>query len=81
MMFSDLNTMTGAFDGWLWLLQIAGLIAFVGAVLVTGWNMLLTWRDARRWTAKLWNILLFLAALMVLYCAVVFKLMAMTVNY
>lgn len=81
MMFSDLDTMTGAFDGWLWLLQIAGLIAFVGAVLVTGWNMLLTWRDNRRWTAKLWNLLLFLAALMVLYCAVVFKLMAMTVNY
>lgn len=81
MMFSDLDTMTGAFDGWLWLLQIAGLIAFVGAVIVTGWNMFLTWREGRHWTAKLWNTLLFLAALMVLYCAFVFKLMAMTVNY
>ncbi|HEY9091826.1 serine hydrolase domain-containing protein [Parasphingorhabdus sp.] len=81
MMFSDLDTMTEAFDGWLWFLQIAGLIAFVGAVIVTGWNMFLTWREGRHWTAKLWNILLFLAALMIFYCAFVFKLMAMTVNY
>ena len=33
-------------------LQIVGLIAFIGAVVIAGWNAWLTWRDGRRWTAK-----------------------------
>ena len=80
-LFSDLNNLGDSFNGWLWLLQIAGLIVFVGAVVVTGWNAWLTWHDGRRWTAKLWNTLLFLASLMVLYVAFMFGLLAMTVNY
>ena len=80
-LFGSLDNMTTAFDGWLWFLQIIGLLVFVGAVIVSGWNALLAWRDGRRWTAKLWNTLIFLACLMVLYFAYTFGLIAMTVNY
>jgi hypothetical protein len=81
MLFSSLENLAGAFDVWLWLLQIAGAIIFVGAVLISGWNLWLTWRDGRRWTRKLWSVLVFLATLVVLYVAIAFHLIAMTVSY
>ena len=71
----------GSTDWLLWLLQIAGVVIFFGAVLVSGWNLWLTWTDGRRWSRKLWSVLVFLSAVMVLYLAVVFRLVAMTVNY
>ncbi|MBA2920164.1 serine hydrolase [Sphingomonas sp. MAH-20] len=81
MLFSSLENLAGAFDFWLWLLQIAGAIIFVGAVLISGWNLWLTWRDGRRWTRKLWSLLVFLSTLLVLYVAIAFRLIAMTVSY
>ena len=80
-MFGDLENLSDSFDKWLWLLQIGGLIVFVGAVSVTGWNAWLTWRDGRNWKSKLWNTLLFLAALFTLYFAYIFGLIGMTVSY
>lgn len=65
----------------LWLLQIAGIVIFFGAVLVSGWNLYLTWTDGRRWTRKLGSLLVFLATLLMLYVALAFNLVAMTVNY
>ena len=35
----------------------------------------------RRWTRKLWSALVFLATLLVLYVAIAFHLIAMTVSY
>ncbi|HEX4736877.1 MAG TPA: serine hydrolase [Allosphingosinicella sp.] len=68
-------------DGFFWLMQILSLVVFVAAVPVTAWTVWQTWRDKRRWTRKLWSILVFLAALMVLYFAARFNLFAMTVHY
>lgn len=73
--------LTGALDPFLWFLQITGIIVFVGAVLVTGWNLLVAVKDGSRWTRKLWAVLLFLAALLMLYVAHTFGLLALTVNY
>jgi len=69
------------FDSTLWLLQIAGAIIFVGAVGIAAWNAWLTWTDGRRWTNKVWSILVLLATLMLLYFAHRFGLIAMTVHY
>jgi CubicO group peptidase (beta-lactamase class C family) len=80
MLLSDL-TGGGGFDGLFWLLQILSLVIFVAAVPVTAWNLWSTWTGGRRWTRKLWSVLLFLAALMVLYFAARFNLLAMTVHY
>ena len=71
----------GGSSALLWLLQIAGVVIFFGAVLVSGWNLYLTWTDGRRWTRKLASLLVFLATLLMLYVALTFNLVAMTVNY
>lgn len=81
LLFKDLENLAGSFDTWLWLLQIVGLIVFVGAVVVSGWNAWLTFKDGRRWTRKLWSVLVVLATLVILYVAVRFGLLAMSVNY
>lgn len=73
--------LTGSLDPFLWLLQIAGIIVFVGTALVTGWNLWTAFKDGSRWTRKLWAVLLFLAALLMLYLAHTFGLMALTVQY
>ena len=73
--------LTGSLDPFLWLLQIAGIIVFFGTTLVTGWNLWTALRDGSRWTRKLWAVLLFLAALLMLYVAYAFGLMALTVRY
>lgn len=77
----DSTRLSDATDPWLWLLQISGAIVFVGAVGIAAWNVWLTWRDGRRWTRKIWSVLLLLATLIVLYVAHVAGLLAMTVNY
>jgi CubicO group peptidase (beta-lactamase class C family) len=79
--FSDLDMLSSKSDALVWFLQIATAIILVGAVGITGWNVWLTWRDGRGWARRLWNILVLLATLLVLYFAATFGLMAMTVNY
>jgi CubicO group peptidase (beta-lactamase class C family)/uncharacterized membrane protein YecN with MAPEG domain len=71
----------GGMDGLFWLLQILGLIVFVAAVPVAAWNLWRTWTDKRRWTRKLWSVLVLLASVLVLYVAARFNLLAMTVHY
>jgi CubicO group peptidase (beta-lactamase class C family) len=80
-LFGNLENLSGTFDVLLWVLQIVGLITFIGAVLIAGWNAWLTWRDGRRWPAKTWNTLIAVSALVVLYVAFTFKLVSMTANY
>jgi CubicO group peptidase (beta-lactamase class C family) len=80
-LLGDLQLLSSGADVFLWALQILGAIVFVGAVGIAVWNAWLTWRDGRRWTAKLWSALVLLATLVVLYVASTFSLLAMTVNY
>jgi CubicO group peptidase (beta-lactamase class C family) len=80
-LFANLENLSGTFDTLLWLLQLIGLVAFIGAVVIAAWNLWLTWRDGRRWTAKTWNTLIFVSALVLLYVAFTFKLVSMTVKY
>jgi CubicO group peptidase (beta-lactamase class C family) len=80
-LLGDLQLLSSGADVFLWALQILGAVVFVGAVGVSAWNAWLTWRDGRRWTAKLWSVLVLLATLVVLYVASTFSLLAMTVNY
>src|SRR5262245_5359592 len=80
-LFGSLENTAGTFDALMMALQVIGLIAFAAAAVITLWNASLTWRDGRKWTAKLWNTLLAASACVVLYVAFTFKLVAMTVNY
>ena len=80
-LFASLDRLTASMDPILWLLQIAGAIVFVGAVGIAGWNAWLTWKDGRRWTRKLWSVLVLLATIVVLYVAHTFGLLSMTASY
>lgn len=71
----------GGADAMLWLLQIAGAVIFVGAACIAAWNAALAWRDGRGWLRILWSMLILLATLILLYVAVRFGLLAMTVEF
>ncbi|WP_309603429.1 serine hydrolase [Sphingomonas sp.] len=81
LLFKDLENLAGSFDLWLWVLQILGAIVFVGAVGISAWNAWLTLNDGRRWTRKLWSVLIVLATLVILYVALRYGLLAMSVSY
>ena len=68
-------------DAVLLLLEIAGCIVFVGAVLIAGWNLREAFRDGRHWTRKLWAVLLLLATLVVLWITWSYHLLAITTHY
>ena len=77
----SLEALAGGLDWLFWLLQILSVVLFFGLPVIAGWNLWLTWRDGRNWTRKLWAMLILLASLVILYFAVAFNLVAMTVNF
>jgi CubicO group peptidase (beta-lactamase class C family) len=81
MMMSSIKNATSALDALLWLLQGAGGLVFVAAILISAWNMKLTCTDGRNWARKLWSVLLFASSLVMLYVALNFGLLAFSVNY
>lgn len=80
-MLENPDALAGGLDPLLMGLQIAGLVIFIGAVLVSAWNVWMTWADARPWPRKIWSVVIFLATVVVLYIAHTFGLLALTVNY
>ena len=78
---TDYNNLSDTIDGPLLLLQITGLVAFVGGFAAMLWNLWTVWRGKRRWPAKLWSVVLVCAAATVLWIAAAFKLLAFTVNF
>jgi hypothetical protein len=68
-------------DALLLLLEVAGCVVFVGAALVAAWNLREALRDGRHWSRKLWAVLLLIAALIVLWTAWSFHLLAITTHY
>jgi CubicO group peptidase (beta-lactamase class C family) len=62
-------------------LELLSVIIFIGGFAVMCWYAWTAWRNKWRWTGKVWSILLVLAAGMVLYVALVFKLINLSTNY
>ena len=84
MLFSDLGN-EAAFNAILLLLELLSVVVFIGFFLVALWYAYGVWRRPggwkATWAAKAWSILLVLAAFMVLYVGLVFKLIGFTTNY
>jgi CubicO group peptidase (beta-lactamase class C family) len=80
-MSTEVAALTSKSDPWLWLLQLLGLVVFLGAAGVALWNARLAWSGRRAWGSQLWSGLLVLATVTMLYIAVVFKLVAFDINY
>ena len=81
MALSSAANLTGSLDPLLWVLQIAGLIAFVALVAATVWYVVVAFRKGGRWNRKVWAVCMLLAALVLTYVAWQFGLFAMTVSY
>jgi CubicO group peptidase (beta-lactamase class C family) len=69
------------FNSILILLELLSIIVFVGGFAVMLWYASVAWRSGWRWPGKAWSILLVIASGMVLYVALVFKLISLTTNY
>ena len=80
-MFSSLQLLSAGSDWLLWIAKIAGIIVFVGGVLIAAWNVWLAFKDGRKWTGKVWSVLFLLATLTILYVAVTFHLLVLSANY
>ena len=80
-MLKDNSMLTANSDGLLRLVQLLGIVAFLGGFILMLLNLRAVWTGQRRWPAKAWSVVLSLAAFTVLWTAFVFKLMAVGVNY
>jgi len=71
----------GSTDWLILVLQVAGTLAFFGLFGLALWNAWLVWRGKRGWFAKLWSVLLVLAALVILWVALAYKLISFGVEF
>ena len=81
LMFGDLTNLGGAFDAIVIVLQLATVIVLFGAVAVFGWYLWQVWTGKRRWTAKIWSVLLLLAGLVALWVGLAFHLVGFGTSY
>jgi CubicO group peptidase (beta-lactamase class C family) len=81
LILKDTGTLGGQLDPWLWFAELFGAVAFLGGLAVMSWNLLVVWNGARRWPARVWSIVLVLAALSVAWIALVFKLIHFGSSY
>ena len=79
-LFGDLGN-EASMNAILILLQLLSIVVWVGGFAVMLWYAYTVWRNRWRWPGKVWSILLVIAAGMVLYVGLVFKLVALTTNY
>jgi CubicO group peptidase (beta-lactamase class C family) len=79
-LFSSLGSGTD-FDGAIWLLEIAGTLGYVGLFCAALWNLQRVWRSSRGWFAKLWSVLLVLAAVFIIWVTLSFHLISFGTRY
>jgi CubicO group peptidase (beta-lactamase class C family) len=79
-LFSSLGSET-SLDTAIWLLQIAGTAGFVGLCASALWNLRRVWQSNRGWFARLWSILLVLAAFFLLWPTWSFHLISFGTRY
>ena len=80
-MFSNLDNLGPSTDALVLTLQVLGTIVFIGGLALLLWHLWVVWTGRRRWPAKIWSVVLVLSAAVVLWVAVVFKLIGFGVNY
>ena len=68
-------------DGAIWLLQIAGTAGFLGLCAAALWNLQRVWQSNRGWFARLWSVLLVLAAFLTLWVTLSFHLISFGTKY
>jgi CubicO group peptidase (beta-lactamase class C family) len=81
LMLKDLELLSASSDNLLRLVQLFGIVTFLGGFIAIVINLRAVWTGERRWPAKTWSVVLSLSAFVVLWAAFAFKLMRVGVNY
>jgi CubicO group peptidase (beta-lactamase class C family) len=80
-MIKDVNNLGSKFDSTVRFAQVFGIVVFIGGFAVMLWHSWMVWSGARRWPAKVWSVVLVLAAFFVLWAAFAFKLIGLGLQY
>jgi CubicO group peptidase (beta-lactamase class C family) len=80
-MIKDNNDLTDKFDPLLRIAQLLTVIAVIGGLGATLWNLWVVWNGNRRWPAKLWSIVLALSAFIALWFTLATHLLGVSVDY
>jgi CubicO group peptidase (beta-lactamase class C family) len=80
-MIKDINNLSAKADPVLHVVQFFGIAAFIGGTLLILWNLRTVWKGRRRWPAKVWSLVLALAASTVLWVSFAFHLIGFGSNY
>ena len=80
-MLSNLELTAPASDSIVRGLRVLCAIVFPVGTLVALWNLGVVWGGRRRWTAKLWALVLALSCVSILWVAIVFSMIGYTANY
>lgn len=81
LILKDTGTLGGHLDPWLWFAELFGAVAFLGGLAVMVWNLVVVLRGSRRWPARVWSVVLVIAALSVVWIGLVFKLLHFGTSY
>jgi CubicO group peptidase (beta-lactamase class C family) len=68
-------------DPGLFLLHLASIVGYIGGAIALLWAAAIAWTGARRWPGKVWTSVLTASALVMLWVAWVYHLMAFTSRY
>jgi len=80
-MGGDMDNLASGYEPYVWLLQIAGVVAFPVLMGVALWNGWLVWNRKSGWFSKLWSVVLIVAALSLLWTALVFNLISFGADF
>jgi hypothetical protein len=74
LMFADLEWLAPGMKSLVLVVRAVGLFVLLGGAVVGVWNALHVLRSGRRWTAKLWSVVLAISCLTMLWVGVVFRM-------
>ena len=79
--FSNLELLGGPLDPLLIALQILTPIAFIGLLLLSGWNLRQALVEKRGWFSKTWAVVMLLASIILLWVVLAFHVISFGTNY
>ena len=80
-LMKGVGNLTSKSDAWLYAVELFGIAAFIGGTLLILWNLRSVFGARRRWPARLWSVVLTVAACVVLWVGCAFHLIGVGSNY
>ena len=79
--FSNLELLGGPLDPLLLSLQVLTPIAFVGLLVLAGWNLRQSFQEKRGWFSKTWAVVMLLSSAILLWVVLAFHVISFGTNY